>query len=241
MESVSAVEVNELVKTFGEIRAVNGISFSVAEGEVFGLIGPNGAGKTTTMRLMSTLLQVTSGSINIFGHDVMKDTEEVRRIISYLPEEAGAYKNLTGRQYLEFIARFFAEGDGAKEIVARGIEVARLGDRIDDRVETYSKGMTRRLLVGRALMFRPRLAILDELTSGLDVISAQQIRKVVRDAAAAGTTVIVSSHNMLEVELICDRIALVNAGKLVELGTPSELKSRYGAANIEDVFVRVVG
>jgi len=238
---VSAVEVNELVKTFGEIRAVNGISFSVAEGEVFGLIGPNGAGKTTTMRLMSTLLQVTSGSINIFGHDVMKDTEEVRRIISYLPEEAGAYKNLTGRQYLEFIARFFAEGDGAKEIAARGIEVARLGDRIDDRVETYSKGMTRRLLVGRALMFRPRLAILDELTSGLDVISGQQIRKVVRDAAAAGTTVIVSSHNMLEVELICDRIALVNAGKLVELGTPSELKTRYGAANIEDVFVRVVG
>jgi len=238
---VSAVEVIDLVKTFGEVRAVDGLSFSVSEGEVFGLIGPNGAGKTTTMRMMSTLLQVTSGSINIFGNDVMKETDEVRRIISYLPEEAGAYKNLTGRQYLEFIARFFAKGEGAIEIAARGMDVARLGDRIDDRVETYSKGMARRLLVGRALMFRPRLAILDELTSGLDVISAQQIRRVVRDSTKAGTTVIVSSHNMLEVELICDRIALVNAGKLVELGTPSELKYRYGAANIEDVFVRVVG
>ncbi len=238
---MTAVEVKELVKTFGDVRAVNGISFSVREGEVFGLIGPNGAGKTTTMRMMSTLLQVSGGSISIFGHDVANDTAEVRRIISYLPEEAGAYKNLTGRQYLEFIARFFEQGKGAEDIVARGIEVARLGERIEDRVETYSKGMTRRLLVGRALMFRPRLAILDELTSGLDVISAQQIRKVVRDATAAGTTVIVSSHNMLEVELICDRIALVNTGKLVELGTPAELKERYGAANIEDVFVRVVG
>ena len=100
MESLSAVEVIDLVKNFGEARAVDGLSFSVAEGEVFGLIGPNGAGKTTTMRMMSTLLQVTSGSINIFGYDVMKDTDEVRKIISYLPEEAGAYKNLTGRQYL---------------------------------------------------------------------------------------------------------------------------------------------
>lgn len=238
---MSAIEVRDLVKTFGAVKAVNGTTFDVNEGEVFGLIGPNGAGKTTTMRMMATLLQVTSGSIDIFGHSVTKDTDAVRRIISYLPEEAGAYKNLTGRQYLEFIARFFDGGDGAKEIATRGMEIARLGDRIDDRVETYSKGMTRRLLVGRSLMFRPRLAILDELTSGLDVISAHQIRKVVRDVARGGMTVIVSSHNMLEVELICDRIALVDQGKLVELGTPNDLKARYDAANIEDVFVRVVG
>lgn len=241
MRDMAAIEVRDLVKTFGEVRAVDGMSFDVSEGEVFGLIGPNGAGKTTTMRMMATLLQVTSGSISIFGKSVTDDTDEVRKIISYLPEEAGAYKNLTGRQYLEFIARFFDDGVGAQEIAARGMEVARLGDRIDDRVETYSKGMTRRLLVGRALMFRPRLAILDELTSGLDVISAHQIRKVVRDVARTGTTVIVSSHNMLEVELICDRIALVNVGKLVELGSPQDLKTRYEAANIEDVFVKVVG
>jgi ABC-2 type transport system ATP-binding protein len=238
---MATVEIRDLVKDFGAVRAVNGVSFSVDEGEVFGLIGPNGAGKTTTMRMIATLLQVTSGSIKIFGQDVVDDTDEVRKIISYLPEEAGAYKNLTGRKYLEFTSRFFAEGEEAQAMVARGMEVAKLGERIDDKVDAYSKGMTRRLLVGRALMFDPKLAILDELTSGLDVISAQQIRKVVRDSTKKGTTVIVSSHNMLEVELICDRIALVNNGKVVELGSPSELKRKYDASNIEDVFVKVVG
>lgn len=238
---MSAVEVKDLVKDFGTVRAVNGVSFGVNEGEVFGLIGPNGAGKTTTMRMMATLLQVTSGTIDIFGKDVVSETDEVRKIISYLPEEAGAYKNLTGRQYLQFISRFFAEGKEQDEMVARGMEVAQLSDRIDDKIDTFSKGMTRRLMVGRALMFKPRLAILDELTSGLDVISAQKIRKVVRDTTRTGTTVIVSSHNMLEVELICDRIALVNNGKVVEVGSPADLKSKYDAANIEDVFVKVVG
>ncbi|WP_019177220.1 ABC transporter ATP-binding protein [Methanomassiliicoccus luminyensis] len=238
---MTAVEVKDLVKNFGDFQAVKGASFSVDEGEVFGLIGPNGAGKTTTMRMMSTLLEISGGSINLFGYDVKEQTDEVRRIISYLPEEAGAYKNLTGRQYLSFIGKFFAEGKEFEDILERGIKIANLGERIDDKVETYSKGMTRRLLVGRALMFRPRLAILDELTSGLDVINAQKVRNTVKDTTKDGTTIIVSSHNMLEVELICDRIALVNDGRVVEQGTPNELKKKYDASNIEDVFVRVVG
>jgi len=238
---MTAVEVKDLVKNFGDFQAVKGASFSVDEGEVFGLIGPNGAGKTTTMRMMSTLLEISGGSINLFGYDVKEQTDEVRRIISYLPEEAGAYKNLTGRQYLSFIGKFFAEGKEFEDILERGIKIANLGERIDDKVETYSKGMTRRLLVGRALMFRPRLAILDELTSGLDVINAQKVRNTVKDTTKDGTTIIVSSHNMLEVELICDRIALVNDGRVVEQGTPDELKKKYDASNIEDVFVRVVG
>jgi ABC-2 type transport system ATP-binding protein len=236
-----AVVVKDLVKDFGAVHAVRGVSFTVNAKEVFGLIGPNGAGKTTTMRMMATLLQVTSGSISVFDQDVVNDTENVRKIISYLPEEAGAYKNLTGRQYLEFISRFFADGEAGKAMVEEGMRIARLDDRIDDKIDTYSKGMTRRLLVGRALMFKPRLAILDELTSGLDVLSAQQVRKMVRNTATSGTTIIVSSHNMLEVELICDRIALVNNGKVVELGSPAELKKKYDASNIEEVFVRVVG
>lgn len=236
-----AVEVRGLMKSFGDFQAVKDVNFAVEEGEIFGLIGPNGAGKTTTMRMMATLLQISGGSINIFGKDVVKDTDDVRKIISYLPEEAGAYKNLTGRRYLEFIGRFFAEGDEVQRMVDRGIEISDLADRIDDKVDSYSKGMTRRLLVGRALMFKPRLAILDELTSGLDVISAQQIRRIVKKIARDGTTIIVSSHNMLEVELICDRLALINGGKVVETGTPVNLKKKYDAANIEDVFVKVVG
>ncbi len=161
-------------------------------------------------------------------------------MISYLPEDAGAYKNLTGRQYLEFIAAFFGDGAEKQAMIQRGLDIVRLAERIDDRVDTYSKGMTRRLLVGRALMIDPKLAILDELTSGLDVLNAQEIRRVVKETARKGTTIILSSHNMLEVELMCDRIALVNDGRIVEMGTPSELKQKYNASNIEDVFVAVV-
>ena len=234
-----AIEVQALQKRYGTFQALNDVSFSVRTGEVYGLIGPNGAGKTTTLRVLATLLRISSGSVRIFGIDIEKHPEEARKVISYLPEDAGAYKNLTGRQYLEFIARFFAHGDAEHEMVARGLEIVHLEDRIDDKVETYSKGMMRRLLVGRALMTNPRLAILDELTSGLDVINAQDVRRTVKARAQAGTTFLVSSHNMLEVELLCDRIALIHDGVIVEIGTPAELKVKHHANNIEEVFMAV--
>ena len=235
-----AVVVDKLFKSYGKFEALRGISFTVKQGEVFGLIGPNGAGKTTTLRIISTLLQITSGTVTVVGTDIGKHAERARKILSYLPEDAGAYKNLTGREYLQFIANFFEDWHDVGEMVARGVSIADLGERIDDKVETYSKGMARRLLVARALISNPKLAILDELTSGLDVINAREIRKIVKDTAATGTTVLLSSHNMLEVELMCDRIALINDGRIVETGTPSELKSRYSSSNIEEVFTKVV-
>ncbi len=235
-----AVEVRNLVRDYGKVRAVNGISFSADEGEIFGLIGPNGAGKTTVLRIISTLLRVTGGEVKVFGHDVTEEAGEVRKLISYLPEDAGAYRNLTGREYLRFIARFFEVGKKMDEIIGRGIEIADLGKRIDDKVEDYSKGMTRRLLVARALMIEPGLAILDEPTSGLDVINAQEIRKIIQNTVRQGTTVLLSSHNMLEVEFLCGRIALMNNGEIVEEGSPPELRARYDAANIEEVFTEVV-
>jgi ABC-2 type transport system ATP-binding protein len=239
--SGQALNVSNLVKDYGEFRALKGISFTVKEGEVFGLIGPNGAGKTTALRIISTILRITSGSVSIFGMDIAENPHDARKTLSYLPEDAGAYKNLTGNEYLEFIARFFSQSrEDVERIVSKGVEIASLGDRMDDKVDTYSKGMTRRLLVARALMIEPRVAILDELTSGLDVINAQEIRKIVKDSARRGTTVLLSSHNMLEVEFMCDRIALIDNGNIVEMGTPAELKAKYDAANIEDVFMRVV-
>ena len=238
---MQALGVRDLVKDFGKFHAVKGVSFTVDEGEIFGLIGPNGAGKTTTLRVISTLLQVTGGSVSVFGHDVTKQADEVRRMISYLPEDAGAYKSLTGAEYLNFIAGFFRPHHEEREAMVRhGIEIADLAERIHDKVETYSKGMTRRLLVARALMVEPRLAILDEPTSGLDVINSREIRALIKGYARAGTAVVLSSHNMLEVELLCDRIALINEGRIVEAGTPSELKAKHGVTNIEDVFVKVV-
>jgi len=237
---MKAVEVRELVKDYGNFRALNGISFEVNEGEIFGLIGPNGAGKTTALRVVATLLQITSGSVTVFDYELPKEAGEVRKIISYLPEEAGAYKNLTGKEYLNFIAKFFVEGEKFQNMVRRGLEISNLGKRIDEKVDTYSKGMTRRLLVGRALMVNPRLAILDEPTSGLDVVNAQEVRRIINSAVGAGTAVLLSSHNMLEVELLCHRIALVNEGKIVASGTAEELKKEYDARNIEEAFVKAI-
>jgi ABC-2 type transport system ATP-binding protein len=237
---MKAVEVKDLVKNYGSFRAIKGISFEVSEGEIFGLIGPNGAGKTTALRTIATLLQITSGSITVFGYELPKEAAEVRKIISYLPEEAGAYKNLTGKDYLDFIAKFFGDGAKFQNMVQKGLEIANLGERINDKVDTYSKGMTRRLLVGRALMVNPKLAILDEPTTGLDVVNAQEVRRIINNAVEAGVAVLLSSHNMLEVELLCHRIALINDGVIVASGTAEELKKDYDARNIEEVFVKAI-
>jgi ABC-2 type transport system ATP-binding protein len=236
---MSTVKVNNLVKNYGIIQAVKGISFSIDKGEIFGLIGPNGAGKTTALRVISTLLQINSGDVKVMEYDVEKQPDKVRKLISYLPEDAGAYKNLTGKGYLIFIANFFS-GKNKDKMVEKGIKIADLGDRINDKVDTYSKGMKRRLLVGRALMTDPQLAILDEPTSGLDVINAQEIRKIIKDTASKGTTILLSSHNMLEVEYLCDRIALIDNGIIVEEGKPQNMMNKYNANNIEEVFTRVV-
>lgn len=235
-----ALELRDVRKSYGEREAVHGISFTVEEGEIFGLIGHNGAGKTTTLRMISTILRITSGTIEVFGHDVAREPDEVRRIISYLPEDAGAYKDLTGRAYLEFMASFFASGDELDAMVAKGIALADLGDRIDSKVDTYSKGMMRRLLIARAIMPGPRLAILDEVTSGLDVINAFEMREVIRDIAKGGVTVVMSSHNMFEVDMLCDRVGMIDQGRLILLGRPDDLKKQFGVETLEEVFVKAV-
>jgi len=235
----TAVSVNNLVKNYGPIKAVKGITFTVKEGEIFGLIGPNGAGKTTVLRVVSTLLSITSGTVEVMGYDVGKQPDEVRKIISYLPEDAGAYKNLTGKSYLQFIANFFSPKEN-RQMVEKGVAIADLGNRINDRIDTYSKGMKRRLLVGRALMTNPKVAILDEPTTGLDVINAQEIRRIIKNTTKQGTTVLLSSHNMLEVEFLCDRIALIAEGRIVEQGEPKDLMEKYKASNVEEVFMKVI-
>jgi ABC-2 type transport system ATP-binding protein len=238
-----AVEVDNLVKVFGEVRALDGLSFQMREGEIFGLIGPNGAGKTTALRITSTLLLPTSGTVRVFGHDVIDEASEVRRLISYLPEEAGAYKNLSGYEYLEFMTNFTAENKKTvKETVEAAAKISGLEERLKDKVKTYSKGMKRRLLVARALMTKPKLAVLDEPTSGLDVLHSVHVRGIIKQyVEKQGVTVLLSSHNMLEVEHLCGRVALINKGKIVAEGSPAELKAKYDSANLEEVFAKVVG
>lgn len=235
---VHAVEVRDLIKDFGNVRALRGISFTVEESEIFGLVGPNGAGKTTTLRIIATLLKPTSGSVKVFGHDVVKEANRVRKLIAYLPEEAGAYKYLTGYEYLRFIARIYGLGDDAVE---EGARISGLKSDLRRYVSTYSKGMKRRLQVARTLMVKPKLAIMDEPSSGLDVYHALYVRNVIKEYVRRyRITVILSSHNMLEVEYLCDRVALIHKGRIVALGKPQELKERYGASNLEEVFVKVI-
>lgn len=240
---VGVVEAKGLTKLYGEIKALDGLSFQVEEGEIYGLIGPNGAGKTTALRIVSTLILPTLGTVNVLGRDVVSKASEVRKFISYLPEEAGAYKNLSGYEYLRFMGKFNV-GDTAdlEKLIEVAAEISGLGARLKDRTKTYSKGMKRRLLVARALMAKPRLAVLDEPTSGLDVLHSYHVRGIIKQHVEEhGVTVLLSSHNMLEVEHLCNRVALISKGRMVAEGTPTELKDRYNAANLEEVFAEVAG
>ncbi|MBT8171448.1 ABC transporter ATP-binding protein [Candidatus Bathyarchaeota archaeon] len=238
-----AVEAKNLVKDFGLVRALDGLSFNIEKGKIFGLIGLNGAGKTTALRIASTLLLPTSGTISIFGYDVVDDASEVRNLISYLPEEAGAYKNLSGFEYLKFMAKFITvDKTTVENLVKTAAEISGLGERLKDKVKGYSKGMKRRLLVARALMTKPKLAILDEPNSGLDVLHSVHVRTIIKQYAKEhNVTILLSSHNMLEVEYLCDRVALINKGKIVIEGSPAELKTKHNAVNLEEVFGEVVG
>jgi ABC-2 type transport system ATP-binding protein len=240
---VLAVEISNLVKVFGTKRAVDGLNLKVNDGEIFGIIGPNGAGKTTTLRIIATLLKPTSGNVEVFGYDVVSEPESVRKLISYLPEESGAYNNLSGLEYLKFMASFYAKNrEEIESFVQEGAKISGLGERLNDKIKTYSKGMKRRLLVARTLMTKPRLAILDEPTSGLDVFYAHYVRDVIREYASKyGVTVLLSSHNMLEVQYLCGRVALINSGRIVEEGTPEELFRKYQSNNLEEVFIKVSG
>lgn len=237
----NALVVENLVKEFKTLQAVKGINFSVQTGEIFALIGPNGAGKSTTLRMAATILSPTSGHISIFDHDIVEEPQKVRELISYLPEEAGAYKNLTGRGYLNFMAALSAgQNVSSREYADFAAQICGLGERLKDKIKTYSKGMVRKLLLARSLMTRPKLAILDEPTSGLDVINAVEIRKIIKQFAGEGMAVLLSSHNMLEIEFLSDRVGIIDKGQILAIGTPEELKQEHGSRNLEEVFVHLV-
>ncbi len=238
-----AVEIKGLSKHYKNVIALSELTISINKGEIFGIIGPNGAGKSTTLKILTTLLKPTAGYAKVFDIDVAKNPEEIRKIISYLPEEAGSYMQLTGREYLKFMAEFFdGYGEPVEKIVQRGVKLAGLAERIDDHTKEYSKGMKRRLLIARTLMTKPKLAVMDEATSGLDVKHAYYVRGIIKDyVQSKGVTVLLSSHNMLEVEHLCDRVALIDEGKLVEIGTPKELIAKYEAMNLEEVFILATG
>lgn len=240
MENV--LEVKGLTKQYTKVLAADNVSFEIGKGEVFALIGPNGAGKTTTIRMISTLLTPTAGDASVMGHSIVSEPDKVRECITYLPDEAGAYKNMKGIKYLQFMAGLFCSDiEEIGKCVDRAKELCQLGDRLNDKIGSYSRGMIRKLLLARSVMTRPKLAILDEPTSGLDVINAIEIRKTIKRLAhEEGMSFLLSSHNMLEIEFVSDRVGIITKGHLMVTGAADELKQRYNAANLEEVFERVV-
>jgi ABC-2 type transport system ATP-binding protein len=221
----TVVEVCDLRKHYGAVRAVDGITFSVARGEIFGLLGHNGAGKTTTIRVLTGRTRPTSGSVRVAGFDVATQLGEVKPIVNLVFEDQNLYERLTGQDNLKVFADLYGvNGSRIDELLTlTGLESAR-----KRKVKTYSSGMKQRLLIARSLINSPRLLFLDEPTKGLDPTSAREVRAIIRSLARAGTTVVLCTHFMEEADELCDRVAFLANGKIVALDSPRELKLQYG-------------
>ncbi|MDN4593906.1 ABC transporter ATP-binding protein [Polycladomyces subterraneus] len=225
-ESTPVLSVEGLTKTIGSRTIVDRISFEVNPGEIFGFLGPNGAGKTTTIRMLVGLIRPTAGSIHIAGHDLQNDFLRAIRHVGCIVENPEMYPYLTGRENLEIFARM--QGDVSAERIEEVVRLVELEHRIDDRVNTYSLGMRQRLGIAQALLGRPSLLILDEPTNGLDPAGIRELRAFVRQLAKTeGISVFISSHILHEVQLMCDRVAIIHQGRLVKTGTVQQLLDGY--------------
>ena len=224
-----------------EIPALDGVDLSIQQGELFGLLGPNGAGKTTLTRILSTVLLPTSGTARVFGLDVVKDARQIRpRIGIIFGGDRGLYWRLSGRDNLEYFATLYGiRSDKTRKRIDELLELVGLSERADERVEGYSRGMRQRLHIARGLIHDPELLFLDEPTVGLDPVAAREQRKVIHDLNSAGKTIFLTSHYMFEMDELCDRVAIVNKGRIITVETPSSLKKVV--ADLEIVEIECFG
>lgn len=236
------IEVKDLHKHFGEVKAVDGVSFTARDGEITGLLGPNGAGKTTTLRMLYTLMLPDRGQVLVDGIDAARDAEAVRRRLGVLPDARGLYKRLTARENIDYFARL----QGMDESLIRTrreqlIEALDMGDIANRRTEGFSQGQRVKTAIARALVHDPKNVILDEPTNGLDVMATRSMRKFMRRLKDEGRCVLFSSHIMQEVAALCDRIVVVAHGRVVADDAPDALRAQTGEANLEDAFVKIIG
>jgi sodium transport system ATP-binding protein len=236
------IELSDLRKTFGSVKAVDGVSFTARDGEITGLLGPNGAGKTTTLRMLYTLMKPETGHISVDGIDITRDPDGARRKLGVLPDARGLYKRLTARENIEYFGRLHGLDEATLKqrtdalIASLGIE-----DIAGRRTEGFSNGQRVKTAIARALVHDPRNVLLDEPTNGLDVMATRALRKFMLQLRAEGRCVLFSSHIMQEVAALCDRIVVIAKGRVVAQGTADELRALTGESNLEDAFVKVIG
>jgi ABC-2 type transport system ATP-binding protein len=224
------IEVKNLTKKFGHFAAVDGVSFQVGKGEIFGLLGPNGAGKTTTIRCLLTLIKPTSGEVKVSGIDVWKHPGQVRQLCGYVPQDVSVDGDLTGYENLLLYAKlYYVPGSERKRLIQEALEFMQLADWANSMVKSYSGGMMRRLEIGQVLVNKPRILFLDEPSIGLDPSAKRDIWDyVVRLRNDFDTTILLTTHDMLEADELCDRVAIMNRGRMVVSGSPEELKAGLG-------------
>ncbi len=245
MNVVEAIDLRRTYKTTTgtirrrslEVEAVRGVSFEIAEGELFGLLGPNGAGKTTTIKMLITLLIPTSGSARVLGHDVVEDARWVRKHIGYVfGGDRGLYERLSALDNLRYFAELYAvEPRGQRARIDELLELVGLKGREKERVEGYSRGMRQRLHIARGLLHDPPVVFLDEPTIGVDPVGARELRATIASLTASGKTVLLTTHYMFEADALCDRIAVIANGEIVAQGTPGELKAGVADGSVVEV------
>ncbi len=236
------IEVQNLHKSFGEIQALKGVTFTARDGEITGLLGPNGAGKTTCLRILYTVMNPDQGKAIVDGLDTVADRLAIQKTIGVLPDAAGIYPRLTARENIRYYGRM--HGLNGSRLEERINELSSIFDMeafIDRRTEGFSTGQRVKVAIGRSLIHDPRNVLLDEPTSGLDVMSTRAMRDVIRRMRDDGKCVLFSSHIMQEISALCDRVVVIAKGEIVADGTPEQLLESTGKENLEDAFVEVIG
>ncbi len=241
-KGTNAVVIENLTKEFGEVTAVDDLSISVHEAEIFGLLGPNGSGKTTTINCLTGLMKPTAGSIRVGGFDAVTDGAKARSIIGVSPQETAVYQYLTGRENVKLFGELCSVPKKTLDTrVDSMLEKVGLLDEGDRRVSKYSGGMKRKVSIAMALVHDPRIVLLDEPTIGMDPQSRRAIWDFVVELRDQGRTILLTTHYMEEAEELCDRVGIIDHGKLIALGSPAGLRSGKGARDLEDVFIQLTG
>jgi sodium transport system ATP-binding protein len=236
------IEAKNLMKLFGAVKAVDGVSFLCRDGEVFALVGPNGAGKTTTLRILATVMKPDNGTAEVGGHDILQEERQVRTAIGVLPETVGLYDRMTPREHLLYFGRLFGvQEDVLEKRVEEVLAELAMTEYSDRRCGGFSKGMRQKAALARALVHDPKTMILDEPTAGLDVMSARSVREIIKRFRDEGRCVLLSTHLMSEAEQLCDRIAIIDQGRIKTEGSPDDLRAQSGESDLEGAFVKMVG